>query len=442
MKTNTIVSTIFLGFFLAGTCLEICASQDSIPQKLVPSVTHSLKDAYLAALKTSETLNVQKELVVQADEGLSQANGALFPTISGSYSFLNQATPSSVTGSAIFPASQSTGRLTLTQPLFRGLRDFAALRQKRFLVGSQLGAYQVAARQLFYDVATAYYNVLIYQSDVKNYEAVIEVNLKRLKELDRFFKIGRAQLTDVLTFKSNIASVEAQLEVSRGQVESAKEVLTYLTGWGRDTSLSDDEPHLLQLESAGTYVAQIENRPEIKAALENLSANHEFIPISWGAHLPSLDLIGNYYLVRPGVLKDVNWDVQVALTFPLFQGGIVQSQVRQAESVVRQYDLVLSQTRRVAEQEIRVFYNSVLADSKQFSKLKELVSVAKQNAETEVKYYRNGLVTNLDVLNAMTTYQDAQRQMDRQSYAFKLDTVKLKAATGQRPEIGVTHPQH
>ena len=179
----------------------------------------------------------------------------------------------------------------------------------------------------------------------------------------------------------------------------------------------------------------------MKAALDQVRANDEGVPIAFGQHFPSLDLIGDYYLMRPGVLSDVNWDVQLALTIPIFQGGVIQSQVRQAQSVSRQYDRLLSQARRTAEQEVRTFYDAVTADSQQLFKLKELVVVSKENADTEVKYYRNGLVTNLDVLTAITTYQDAQRQLDHQNYTVKMDTVKLKAATGQRPEIVVTHPK-
>jgi outer membrane protein len=133
----------------------------------------------------------------------------------------------------------------------------------------------------------------------------------------------------------------------------------------------------------------------------------------------------------------VNWDVQLALTVPIFQGGVIQSQVRQAESVVRQYRLLLSQSRRSAEQEIRTFFDLLNADRKQVEKLSELVEISKKNYETQIAYYRNGLVTNLDVLQAMTTYQDAQRQLARQRFSFQLDSVKLQAATGERTEINI-----
>lgn len=420
----------------------------------------TLREAYAAAIHRSETVGIQEELLVQAHEGNMQAVGAVMPTVSSSFTFLQQETPRTPTGATIFPASQNTGKLTLDQPLFRGLRDFAALRQKKLLVHAQVGAYINAAKQLFYDLSTAYYNVLAHERDELNYRIEIELNQKRLVELESFFKIGRSQLTDVLTFKANIASLEAQLEITRGQLETSKEVLAYLTGWPRETELKDAEilfsapPSLSGAadssspgESAAaskvlahpgdvqSYLSLIDNRPDVRSALDNVKANDEGIPIAWGAHLPSVDLLGDYYFFRPGAISDVSWDVSLAVTFPLFQGGVVQSQVRQATSVSRQYSLILSQTRRLAEQEIRTYYDAVEADRKQVVKLTDLVEISKKNYETELEYYRRGLVTNLDVFQAMTTYQDAVRQLDHVRIQYQSDGVKLLASTSQRPEV-------
>lgn len=411
-----------------------------------PAVTPadtSLKAAYLAALAQSENIGVQKEILAQANEGETQADSAFFPTISGTANFLKQASPSNPTGRAVSPSEQALARITATQPLFRGFRDFALLRQRKSQVESQNFALLTASRQLFYDLSTAYFNVISLQKDDANYHLELALNEKRLKELQVFFKIGRSQLTDVLTLKANIASLEAQLENTKGQLEASREVLAYLTGWPRDVQLNDAEPvRALASSPSGTlaplesYLAKIDERAEVQQAMSNVKVFEEGVPVARGGHWPSLDLMGNYYLTRPGAaLADVNWDVSLALTVPLFQGGIIQSQVRQAQSVARQYALLLSQARRLAEQEIRSFYAVLNADLKQHTKLTEFVDLSKNNFETESKYYRNGLVTNLEVLQATTTYQAAQRQLDRQSQTVKLDTAKLQAASGQRPEI-------
>jgi outer membrane protein len=397
----------------------------------------TLKEAYLSAVARSETLAIQQELLTQTNEQESQATAGMLPTVNGTAGFLTQPSPNNPTGSAVSPPEQKTVKLTLTQPLFRGFRDFAALRQKKDLEGAQSFNIRNVARQLFYDVSQAYFNVRGAQSDKKGYEAEIEINQRRLKELQNFLKIGRSQITDLLTFQSNIASLEVSLESTIGQYESAKDVLAYLTGWNRDTVILLDEVLPSTPLGIDNYLSKIEARSDVQAAKLNVEANEENIPIARGAHLPSVDFVGNYYLTRPGALSTVNWDAQLALTLPIFQGGLVQSQLRQAESISHQYSLILSQTRRLAEQEIRTFYDAYSADLKQFEKLAELVDIATRNSEAEIKFYRNGLVTNLDVFQAISTHQTAQRQLDRSRQTLQLDAVKLQAATGERAEIDI-----
>ncbi|MEO5968310.1 MAG: TolC family protein [Bdellovibrionia bacterium] len=422
-----------LGSLLAGVCFAL-----EPPVKVVSSPTKNLKDAYLAAVARSDTLAIQQELLSQTQEQETQAKAAMFPTVNGVASFLTQPRPNNATGSAVSPPEQTTVRFSATQPLFRGFRDFAALRQRKALEGAQSFNVRNVARQLFYDVSQAYFNVLTAQEDKKNYEAEIEINQRRLKELQTFLKIGRSQLTDLLTFRSNVASLEALLESTKGQLESAKDILAYLTGWNRETGLLIEDKNIISNPSGiEFYLAKIEDRPDVQAAKANVQAYEENIPMARGGHLPAVDLSGNYYLTRPGALSSVNWDVQIGLTMPIFQGGMVQSQVRQAESIAHQYSLILSQTRRTAEQEVRVFYDAYTADLKQFGKLSELVDIAKKNYETETKFYRNGLVTNLDVLQAINTHQDSKRQLDRSRQTLQLDAAKLQAATGQRSEIDI-----
>jgi outer membrane protein len=397
----------------------------------------SLSDVYQLALKRAETVQIQDELLTQADELVSQSKGAMLPTISGSGVFLKQQTPSSTVGSSIFPSSQSTLKLTAVQPLFRGFRDFALLRQRKSHVQSQKLALQEAARRLLADTATAYYTVLALESDEFNFENQITLNQKRLKELEGYVRIGRSQDTDMLTLRSNISALEATLEATRGSLESARETLAFFSGQDRTLPIHDREALPAQIEPVAAYLARIEERPDVLSAKSALEANEESISIARGQHLPSLDLQGDYYLARPGTLSDVRWGLQLNLTLPIFQGGIVASQTRQAASVRRQYDLQLSAARRRAEQEIRQLHDAVVANQRLLAKLAESAQLGQKSYEALARQYKTGLSTNLDVLQSQSSWHDSVRLLSRQQYTAKADYVKLQAASGARPEIRI-----
>ena len=420
---------------LWATFLFLLLLPYSSPQFAQAAESYSLKDAFLSAVMRSDNIGVQKELLVQASELKTQASGALFPTLGGSVSLLKQSPTLDSEGVVVSRSNQNTVKLSLSQPLFRGFRDFAALRQKGDQVEAQNFTLQNAAKQLFYDLATAFYNVLLQKGDEKNYLNEIEVNQKRLKELQAFYRIGRSQLSDVLTLKSNISSLEAQLESTRTQLETAKDVLAYMTGWNRDSALQDLETIPGESSPVTAYLSLMDRRPDIRLAVANVQSFEEGVPIARGAHFPSADIFGDYYLVAPQNVKTPDWDIQFLLTIPIFQGGVIQSQVRQALSAVRQYNHLLSDARKTAEEEIRTFYDAFVGDQRQMNKLTETVVITRETYEVEVRDYRNGLLTNLDVLQAITTFQDSQRLLDRQRTLVKLDAAKLQAATAQRPEV-------
>lgn len=425
---------LLMTLLLTVSLAKVSKPSPTIPiqNEILSPSGQTLKDAIDAALKRSESINIQKELATQAQEAKSQAVGAFMPTITGSGNWPHQNLPQS----GVTVDNQRTLKLMGDQPLFRGLRDFATLRQKKFLVEAQQYAFAAAAKQLFFDVATAYYNVIMLASDESNYRREIEVNQKRLGELRHFIKIGRSRDTELLSFQANIANLEAQAESTHGQLESAKETLAFLTGWDRNSKLNDTES--ITARDLNSYLEKIEQRPDVRSAVSTSQANLEGISAARAGHLPSLDLLGNYYFDRPfyGTTQP-DWDVQLALTIPIFEGGIVQSQVRQAQSVAVQYELLASQARRAAEQEIRQLYDTFTAGGKQISKLELAVQWSKKNYEATLRDYRNGLVTNLDVLEAITTYQDSQRLLDRQRFLVKTDGVKLQAAAGERAEINI-----
>jgi outer membrane protein len=118
---------------------------------------------------------------------------------------------------------------------------------------------------------------------------------------------------------------------------------------------------------------------------------------------------------------------------PIYAGGLLQSKVREAVSQRTQAELNASQVSREAEQEIRSVYQIVVFDRTQLDALEKSTESARKNYEAQRRDYRLGLVTNLDVLQALTAFQQNQRALDRAHYTAKLDYLILEAAVVRRP---------
>jgi outer membrane protein len=416
----------------------LLASVGVVPSQAAEALT--LDDYFAAALQRSEGVAIQSELIQQAEERYRQANSTLLPTLTGiaSYTWL-EPTSAGSSSTSNNPTRQPHARLSATQPLFRGFREFAALRQNKALLGAQNQDYRNAQVQLFKDTAQNFFDILAFEQDLKNLDEQISQNAKRETELRNRTRIGRARPGEVLTVQSTISTLRAEVERLQGQLQAAREVLAFLSGLDATTPLRDTETLPATLEPLAEYLAQLPRRPDVQASRQRFVAADEAIGVQRGARLPSLDLNANHYLERRGSLADVDWDVQIALSVPIYAGGVIQSRVREAASQRNQAELTASQVKRQAEQEIRATYQSVVFDRTQLEALEKATDAARKNYEAQLRDYRLGLVTNLDVLQALTTFQENQRALDRARFQAKADYLKLQAAAMRRPALMQEH---
>jgi outer membrane protein len=394
----------------------------------------TLDEFFDAALKRSDVVATQAELIRQAEERYKQANSTLYPTVSGFAShFRQEAIPTGQSGNSNISNRETITGVSATQPLFRGFRDLAALRQNKALIGAQNQDYLSARIQLFKDVVRNFYTILLLEQDLRNFDVEIGLNLDREKELNARVRIGRSRISEVLTVQATISTLRAQEEQLRGQLSVTRQAFAFLSGLDPATTLRDTENPPPAVEPVDAYLAQLSMRPDVKAAQQRLTASQENVTVARGAYLPSVDLSANRYLNRTGPLHDSDWDVGIALSVPIYTGGLLQSQVREATSQQTQAELTLSQIRRQAEEEIRSAYQSVVYDQLQLVATEKATEASRKNYEAQRHDYRLGLVTNLDVLQALTSFQQNQRSLDLARYTAKLDYLTLQAAAARRP---------
>lgn len=424
MTNNMMLRRVFASFLLLTITSHTFAAE---------SIT--LEDYFTAALQRSESTEIQLEQVHQAEENYKQADSALLPTINGVASITRQ--DPLPPGSPSSPSNldqQNLSRITLSQPLFRGMREYAALRQTSNLLSAQKQDYHYAEMLLYRDVLQNFYNILILEGDIANYREEIRLNQERENEIRERVRIGRSRESELLNLQSTISTLLATVRQLRGQLSVAREALDFLSGLDANTPLRDVTRIPDKLPPLQRFLASIENRADVNAAKQRLLAATEGQAIARGEHYPSLDLNANYYLERPGYLNGSRWDVQLQLTVPLYAGGSVQSKVRQANSQHRQAELQQSQVVRQAEQEIRSNYQNLTLTLAQEQALKDATIAAKKSYAAQQHEYGLGLVSNLEVIQALTAYQKNQRAQTRARINARRTYRQLLASAAQLPK--------
>lgn len=388
----------------------------------------TLDQAFELTQKNTESVPYQEEAINQAEEKYRQALGALLPTVSGLASYQWQAAAG---GGQFSPTRQPLVRISAQQPLFRGLREFAALKRTSLLAEASQKAKELALQNLFNDVTQSFYLVLSLETECKNLQSQIEALQQRLGDLKKRIRIGRSRLTEALTVEASLNTLKGQLIQTEGQWEVAKESFKFITGIQKPLPLEDRFTIPSKPPAIQSYLDRISQRPDLKIKSLELEAADKAVDIAWGAHLPSIDLNGNYYLKRFGFFDQIPWDIGVSLTLPILNGGLISSQVAEASSMRMQAELNQTQTKRAAEQEIRSLHATFEADLNQLKAFEDARKLNERNFKQLNKEYRNGLVNNLEVLQGLTAFEESKRNLDRAKYQTKIDFFKLETAAGK-----------
>lgn len=396
----------------------------------------TLETCFQAALKQSEVLAGQTELINQAEARYRQALAAVLPGVSLQGTYLHQQEKNG-------PASdQTVAKLAAVQPLFRGFREYAALRQTQNLITAEKEAWQWAHLQLYQDVAEAFFAVLSLETEQAHLSIQLRLYDQRIKDLQDRVRIGRSRDSEVLSVQSAQAGLQAQVQELQGMLDVTGELLAFLTGLPRDSQCQAPAPFTQALEPVETYLERAQNRPDIAAARSRVEASRDAVGVAQGGHWPSLDASANYYLYESGVSRENTWDAQLALTLPLFLGGAVAATTAEAQAQLRQNELAWERLRRSAEQEIRGHYATVRASLAQRQAWEKASALAHKNYLAILRDYNLGLATNLDVLQALAADQDALRSFDRSGYAVWIAYARFQAAIAEAPiQVQTGDPQ-
>ena len=127
--------------------------------------------------------------------------------------------------------------MALTQPLFRGFREFAAIRQSEALVGAQSEDYRNARIQLFKDVTQNFYDVVALERDLVNLDEQVRQNLQREEELQVRIRIGRSRVGEVLTVQARISTLRAEIAQLDAQLSVARDIFAFLSGLPPTTAM-------------------------------------------------------------------------------------------------------------------------------------------------------------------------------------------------------------
>lgn len=406
----------------AGTAL---VSSSSAPRGI------GLTEAFTFALQRNERLAQDREAVNEALSRIDELWSLVKPRISLVGSEIIQDSPGASAGavSSFSQRYRPQAGFSAHQPLFSGLREYLAVKAARAQSESATLDLRRAESRLYEDVAAAYLGLLGVQKEIAARREIADLTGDRIKELRQRVGVGRSRKSEVLAAESQLSQVESDLAATLGRERVAQFNLRFVTGL--DTDLGPADVSVDAPADLDSYLGRSLSRADIEARRRDLDAARFGVDIQRRQSWPTLFADGNYYLKRPdGFQKDIKWDATLSASLPLFSGGGIAAQTEQARARSRSAELALGLARRRAETEVRSSYDDLRSTLHIVQALERSLDLARKNAEAQSADYRLGLVTNLDVLNALNAVQATRLTLDRARLDAVAAQTRLEVACG------------
>ena len=244
-------------------------------------------------------------------------------------------------------------------------------------------------------------------------------------------------------------NARARAIVARNNLEDAKEALRELTGeyFEEYDALQESLP-LVEPDpiNADDWVDMaLQNNPQVLAARAAVDVADSNMRLARAGHFPTLDLVAGYsqftnekYVYRDFINGiELTTDLQVddttfglILDVPLYQGGRVSAQTRQARYLLDATGQDMDAANRAIVRQAQNSYRAVLAGIQEVQAFEQASISAESALEATQAGFEVGTRTIVDVLIAEQRKYQAQRDNSIARHAYILRHLQLKSVAG------------
>jgi TolC family type I secretion outer membrane protein len=294
----------------------------------------------------------------------------------------------------------------VTQPLYRGGRTVAETSQAELGVRAARAKLVATEAAVLFSVIQAYFDAVrdqdLYDLAAQN-EQLLRTELEGVRT-----QVHAGTLTDPdqLSVEAQYASAGAARLKAEGSLGVSRDEFLRAVGHAPAKLSAPKLRPVLPTSRGNALDLAAKNNPTVISALFTEDAGAKAIEDTRGQLLPTVSIVGdfNQYLNPPiagigkGVLSDGS--VMVTANVPLYEGGAVYAQTRQALQTFQQLEHLTDDARRTAVQAAAQAWDMVIAARGELPQLKHAVKAGEGAFEGIKQEQILGTRTITDVLNA------------------------------------------
>ncbi len=389
----------------------------------------TLHRCFALALRNSEQLRKQAEQIFQQEAREREIISTILPQVTG----IGEYTQDSDTvpfGST--PQDRFEVYFTAKQTLFSGeyvpkkninqhAQKIETLRLKK------------KRNQLLFQVASEFYRILQIEADIEALEAALNSAEEFVNVVEARRDAGVASRDELLLSRARRNEVKSTLTNRRYDRRQARARLAeWLSTRSLPQNLTDDYTVQWKDLSVPMLVRKSKKKnPDLRIARTSVKQAQSQKNQVKTEYLPEIDATFTHHTNRKGAFnRFLDWTFFVQGRWKLFDGGGREARMAKAHSRIREARLERSDLQDQLYREIREATLAYQSLEGTLDLLRGRMENAREASEVVSSRYEAGEATNLDVLRAEETAEDAARNHARTQLARKLAALRIHFATG------------
>jgi outer membrane protein len=310
--------------------------------------------------------------------------------------------------------------------------------------------YKVAQESLIQRVATAYFNVLAAQDTLDADQAALTAVTQSLEQANKRYDVGLIPITDVKEAQATHDSDAAAVIEAKRQLASVQQALREITDQDYPTLAKPGEAMALNPPQPADidHWVQVSMDQNLSLLSSRLAADaaRDSVEVSRAGHFPTVGITAsrgvqnetindNFAIGGPPTnsrfpFSGYQNQIGLQVTVPIFQGGLTQSQVRQAQyqwiAAKDNVQLISRQTEHLA----RDSFNGLVSKIQQVNALRQGLESAQVALQATEAGYDVGTRTEVEVLQGRQALVQAQVSYWQSRYDYMNDVIALRLAAG------------
>jgi outer membrane protein TolC len=415
------MARLLLGFAVVAATASVARADDAL----------TLDHAIQLALTKNERAQIADLNVVTAEAGVERAHVAFLPVLSASGNDTLHPIDT--------PKDTASGQLQLNQPLLV-LSAFPLLDQAKHSLDAQRAQTVDDKRQLAFDAARAFFNVLLAQRVVQAAQKKLDTAKADVADTEAQSKAQLVSSNDVTRAKISMSSSERELASDTGSLDAAFVQLAFTINAPVPAALAEPK----SLFDAGRRPAaapeqlvdeSLAKRPDLLAHKNSALAAHDFAREPRMRYFPTLSLVGQLTANSQAGGGGHNVDGSVALTasWSIYDAGARSADARLRDANAAIADLNTNALVRSIDAQVRSAAITLASAQASLVAAQDAVDSSRKSADETAILYHQGLAKAIELVDANEQRFVAEVNFAEAEYSVANAYLALRQAMGNGP---------